>query len=63
MTNFTEIPILDLSALIKGGDTKNLAQEFRKAYGTTGFSYVINHGIEQSLIDSVFEMSKKFHDQ
>jgi len=63
MTNFTEIPILDLSALIKGADTKNLAQEFRKAYGTTGFSYVINHGIDQSLIESVFEMSKKFHDQ
>ena len=50
MTNFTEIPILDLSALIKGGDTKNLVLEFRKAYGTTGFSYVINTGVETSLI-------------
>ena len=63
MTDFTEIPILDLSTLINGGDTKKLAQEFRHAYGTIGFSYVINHGIEQSLIDSVFDVSKKFHDQ
>ena len=63
MTNFTKIPILDLSNLTNGEDTKKLAREFREAYGTTGFSYVINLGVDENLVDAVFRVSKKFHDQ
>ena len=63
MTEFTEIPILDVAA-VHGDDeaAKNqLAAAFREAYGTTGFGYISNHGIAQDLIDRVFHASARFH--
>ena len=36
MTNFAKIPVLDLSALTNGEDTRRLAQDFREAYGFGG---------------------------
>lgn len=61
MTEFTEIPVLDLAPLMTGDDTSALAQDFAKAYGETGFGYVINHGIDPALRAAVFAASKKFH--
>lgn len=61
MTEFTEIPVLDLEPLMTGGDTSKLAAEFAKAYGETGFGYVINHGIDPELRASIFAASKQFH--
>ena len=61
MTEFTEIPVLDLAPLTAGGATQELARQFAKAYGETGFGYVINHGIDPALRAAVFEASKKFH--
>lgn len=64
MSEFTEIPVLDVSA-IHGSDldTKRaLAQEFADVYGTTGFGYISNHGVPADLIDQVFAASKQFHD-
>ena len=46
MTEFTAIPVLDLSPLINGEDTADLAKSFADAYGNTGFAYVINHGVD-----------------
>jgi len=63
MTEFSEIPILNVSA-IHSEDAearKELAKAFAKAYGTTGFGYISNHGISQALIDKVFEASAQFH--
>ena len=60
MTEFTDIPVIDASAL-RAGDQFALIKAFRNAYGTTGFGYIINHGIDQSLIDDVFEASRRFH--
>ncbi|WP_166415481.1 isopenicillin N synthase family dioxygenase [Cochlodiniinecator piscidefendens] len=61
MTEFTEIPVLDVGALIRGDDTTQLEAQFAKAYGETGFGYIINHGIDQALIDAVFQASAQFH--
>lgn len=61
MTEFAEIPVLDLAPLIKGRDTSCLALEFAKAYGETGFGYVVNHGVDPSLRTAIFAASKKFH--
>jgi len=61
MTEFTEIPILDLAPLINGEDTSDLALRFAKAYGETGFGYVINHGVDKALRAAVFAASKEFH--
>ena len=61
MTEFTEIPVLDLAPLIEGADTTNLSRAFAKAYGDTGFAYIINHGIDPALRAAVFDASKRFH--
>lgn len=61
MIEFTEIPVLDLAPLVSGQDTSGLAQDFAKAYGQTGFGYIVNHGIDPALRANVFEASKQFH--
>ncbi len=61
MTEFTEIPVLDASCLQDGSDRSQLTADFAKAYGETGFGYIINHGIDQALIDAAFKASAEFH--
>lgn len=61
MTEFTEIPVLDLGPLICGADTSQLAADFAKAYGDTGFGYVVNHGVDAALRRAVFDASRRFH--
>jgi len=62
MTEFTEIPVLDLAPLITGDDTTQLAADFADAYGNIGFAYVVNHGVPPELREDIFAMSKQFHD-
>lgn len=61
MTEFDEIPVLDLAPLIAGADITALTAAFAKAYGETGFAYVVNHGVDPSLRAAVFAASKAFH--
>ncbi|MEM6311518.1 MAG: 2OG-Fe(II) oxygenase family protein [Pseudomonadota bacterium] len=56
------MPVLDLEPLVAGTDTTNLADQFAKAYGETGFAYVINHGVDPTLRAAVFDASRAFHD-
>ncbi|WP_127112384.1 isopenicillin N synthase family dioxygenase [Shimia sediminis] len=60
MTEFTDIPVIDAAAL-HAGDQSNLIEAFRTAYGSTGFGYIINHGIDPALVEAVFEASRRFH--
>ena len=61
MSEFTEIPVLNVGPLIDGADTTALARAFSKAYGETGFGYIINHGINRELRAQIFEASRLFH--
>ena len=61
MTEFTEIPVLDLAPLTNGGDKTQLAIDFANAYGNTGFGYIINHGVDPKLRKDIFTASKRFH--
>lgn len=63
MSEFTDIPVLDVQALSTNNpsDMSSLAEAFLKAYGTTGFGYIVNHGIDPGLIEAVFEASRRFH--
>jgi len=61
VTEFTEIPVLDIAPLINGQDTSELAKAFAKAYGETGFGYIVHHGVDPSLRSAVFAASKQFH--
>jgi isopenicillin N synthase-like dioxygenase len=56
MTEFTHIPIIDLSQ-----SDAAITRDFAKAYGKTGFGYISNHAIPQALIDSVLAASAAFH--
>ena len=64
MNEFTEIPVLDVSAIHSGDlqEKRALAQRFAEVYGTTGFGYIDNHGVPADLIDAIFAASKEFHD-
>ena len=63
MTEFTEIPVLDVSSILIDDEAAQdrLAAAFRETYATTGFGYISNHGIPQELVDSVFHASARFH--
>ena len=61
MTGFTGIPVLDLTPLVEGGDTSDLAAAFAGAYGEAGFAYVVNHGIGRAASEAVFAASRDFH--
>ncbi|KAM9958038.1 hypothetical protein ACTFIW_013014 [Dictyostelium discoideum] len=59
------IPSIDFSILKNNGkDNKNgkeiISKEIKKSCKEYGFFYILNHGIEQSLIDRLMELSKKF---
>ncbi len=58
------IPVIDLAKLRheKSPGYFKLVEEFRRVFSTVGFTLIINHGIEPSLVDSVFEASKRFHE-
>lgn len=57
---FTEIPVLDASPLSRGAP-EEMAAAFARAYGGTGFAYVVNHGVPATLISRVFAASTVFH--
>lgn len=61
MSEFRQIPILDIAPLVTGRGTRDLARAFATAYGETGFAYVVNHGIDPSLRAAVFDASRRFH--
>lgn len=60
-----EIPVLDLAPFLAGQDgaRERLAIELRHALEHVGFYFVINHGIDQVLIDGAFEAARRFHAQ
>ncbi len=57
-----EMPILDLTALNNGGDLKPIAEKMRHACVTTGFLYVANHGIPESVVSGVFDATRRYFD-
>ncbi len=61
MTEFDDIPVLDLAPLMAGEDTHALSRAFAEAYGKTGFGYVVNHGVDPKLRAAIFDAAKRFH--
>jgi isopenicillin N synthase-like dioxygenase len=66
ITSDPSLPIIDLSKWTSPSATKSdrlaLAKELVEACHTTGFAYIINHGISPTVLDEAFAWSKKFHD-
>lgn len=59
----THIPVLDVSAIHSSdaGSISRLATEFFRIYSSVGFSYIINHGVPDKLIERVFCAAQRFH--
>ena len=55
------IPVIDVSYLAEQSPSPALYSSFYDAYHSLGFGYIVNHGIDPALVDSVFEASSRFH--
>jgi len=60
--SFDRIPVIDVHALVSGGDTGQTIRDIRWALTNVGFFYVRNHGIPDALIDNAFAASRSFFD-
>ena len=58
-----QIPKIDISEIEEKEFSRTLLQDFFNAYNKYGFGYIINHGIEKTLIEQLFQVSKQFHSQ
>jgi len=56
MAGFDRIPVIDLTL-----PEDQLARDILAAYGTVGFGYLVNHGIDPALTAGVFRASARFH--
>lgn len=64
MDGSNKIPVIDFSVWLKGEseDKRKVAQELANACRTVGFVYVVNHGLDDDLLDEAFAWSKKLFD-
>ncbi len=60
---FDKIPIIDIGALFDDSESglNAVASEIAFAYSQVGFGLIINHGVEQTLINDLFTASRRFH--
>ena len=60
---FDKIPIIDVGPLRDGSKAglAQVAEAIDYAYSQVGFGYIINHGVDQALIDGIFVASRQFH--
>lgn len=56
----SSIPVIDISPLLSDGGLDDVADQIHKAATEVGFFYIKGHGIDQSLIDQAFNISKDF---
>jgi isopenicillin N synthase-like dioxygenase len=55
------LPILDISELDAGAESaERFRTQLREVTHDVGFFYLVGHGIDQSLIDSLLDVSKRF---
>lgn len=57
----SSIPIIDIANLDDSSPSIVLLKSFFEAYHRQGFGYIINHGIDPSLVEKVFDTSRRFH--
>ncbi|MEP7339199.1 MAG: 2-oxoglutarate and iron-dependent oxygenase domain-containing protein [Acidobacteriota bacterium] len=64
MDGFSQVPIINISALIGGdGDRQSVAEQIRSACRECGFFYVTGHGVDESLQERLERLSRQFFAQ
>ncbi|MBG55606.1 MAG: hypothetical protein CL935_00560 [Deltaproteobacteria bacterium] len=63
MDSFKSIPIIDVGEIEENNRLKNntLVHQTRRAYSKIGFAYIVNHSIDQCLVENLFQKSCEFH--
>ena len=54
------VPVLDLTPLTEGGDISGLARELDEACRKTGFFYVRNHGVPESVLTPCSARTRRY---
>ena len=62
---FNEIPQVDISGIFsdKLEDRLQVARELDDVCRNVGFFYIKNHGVDQTFIDEIYELSRQFFAQ
>lgn len=59
-TSFSEIPIIDIAALIDGSNPMKVAHEIGYVCENIGFLYIKNHGVDKQLIKDAYTQAEAF---
>lgn len=59
-TSFSEIPIIDVAALIDDSDPMKVADEIGYVCENVGFLYIKNHGVDKQLIKDAYIQAEAF---
>src|SRR4051794_16850330 len=63
-SDFSHIPIIDVSELVAGGPAKRaVAERLGSACRESGFFYVVGHGVDGALQGRLRELSREFFAQ
>jgi isopenicillin N synthase-like dioxygenase len=55
--------VIDFAAFLTGDGKLQVARQIREACESTGFFYLVRHGVPQASIDAVFAASRRFFAQ
>jgi|GEM_PF-3270873 len=60
---FTEVPVIDVGDLMRGGDNAQTIESIRNACRDVGFLYVSNHGVPDSTVQALVSAADEFFEQ
>ena len=52
--NNSTVKVVDFGPFLDGSDRQGVSNAILDSFKTTGFVYLINHGLPQNMIDSMF---------
>ncbi|MBD0394407.1 MAG: isopenicillin N synthase family oxygenase [Microcoleus sp. C1-bin4] len=59
----SQIPVIDISSLVSGNCLDTVANQIRQACCSTGFFYIVEHGVDKGLQNRLEQLSRQFFAQ
>ena len=54
LQNNSTVKVVDFAPFLDGSDRQGVSNAILDSFKTTGFVYLMNHGLSQNMIDSMF---------